>query len=948
MAKFSDIPQFLLNEYFSILDTLQTTPTTTDAHLRNDTIITKGGNLLELYVDEDGGYRRIFLNYSSLTSDVDNLYFLNKHDQLTFESTSTEYTEEGAYFKIYDASTLESVEVQNGQSVYFRKDSVFHDWLKDGADTVFQNRWYSDFLTKNFINTNEFYVYFGKIYINSGDIYTINYENLPEFTKRILPEHQRSTKIKEFLNLSFGNIFLEIYNKTKNLPTLIDAMTIDNDLLNYIVEFTNWSFTEKDEYTLAEREFVRDIVKLLKTKGTISSIYTLYNIFSDNSINKLNVYERWHDSTLSGQISAGQYYDYLYLHNYITSTDTEYLSGGAGTVYYQQFLPDFEWGGDSTYISVYSSSTWNVSHNLDTYNIIYQVYDNNFKKVSPASAHLSDSNTLVLTFDSSFNGYCFVKSSTYKKTIDSGYSSIFDSNDTPAITGSAIDHDFDLVEAMSMNYKNDYHIQPNIIKLRENHIETEITDGYIVIDRIDERQPSTTSNDVWTITHTLGMKGVLVDVYGTGDERIIPEDIQILDEDTVRLTFSESLSGYVLLSEIGKPPDSTAVTEFDDLILSPHYIVEIDLTTEPIDDTNILTESTSETLISYWEKIRPINNVSNYQLLLSPMTDMSGIYYNIYESVSAYVRSKMLIEASHFDTGDSSSYYVSHFTENNTTWVINHDLSSPNLLIQCYNSDSELIVPATITYSDDDTVIVEFNTIVNGTAVMATSSYTTTTSLSAITHSLNDDVINMTTDSLSGVYKPNNVTLTDDNTLTIEDILPDSNVYINSDTSTFNFTNSSVWTVEHWKGIKWFLSECYNSSDERIYPDKVTLIDEDSASVEFSTNVTGYIVLYSVPESITIYNKIVTGHYTGPYIAISDTQDDMATYDYRSIITDATQDDDYIYLTAEIPKDNKYTIREIGVIDVSDNVLFTTICSDIVKDNDVKMIIYYKISKGEL
>jgi len=943
MAKFSDIPQFLLAEYISILNNLQDDITTENAHLVGDTIVTRGGNLIEFYVDDVNGYKKILLSFNNIS----NFYFFNKSNQLSYDDTYTEYIESGAYFKIFDATTLESIVIENGQSVYFRKDSLFHDWLIDDADTIFQNRWYSDFLTKNFVNINDIYIYFGNIYGDSTtNVYNINYENFPEFTKRILPEHQRTPRMKEFLNLSFGNIFQEVYNKTKNLPTLIDAMAVDNDLLNYIVEFTNWSFIYKDEYTLAEREFVRDITKLLKMKGTISSIYLLYKVFSNNSNNRLNVYEKWHDSTLTGQISASEYYNFIYLHNYMSSVGDSYLDTGAGLIYYQQFFPSFVWGTDTTNITVHTNSdSWNVNHNLNTYNINYQVYDFNFKRISPKTSMLSNLNTLDLMFDTNISGFCFVKSTAYRKTIDSGYTAVIDTIDGVPLSGSAIDHTFGMM-GTSINYdENNYNIHPKIIKLSNGYIETDITDGNIVINEASEKQNSLFSS-VWTITHTLGKKGIIVDVYGVGNERIVPDEVQILDDDTIQLTFSESLSGYVLLTEIGTVPLLVnQFSNFDDLILSPHYIVELDLTAEPMSSTTILSEATSENLISYWEKTRPINNVSNYQLVFSPKSDTSGNYHNLYESTStdAYARSKLIIDPSYFDMS-IGDYFISSFIANNDQWIVNHNLNALYLIVQCYDENDEFIKPDSIYYTDSNTVVINFGDIVNGTVLIAISDYhTTDRSIDTIYHRLGGNVIESAVTNTVQVYEPDNVTLTDGNTLTIDNILSNSIVNVKSNTETYHFTNSNIWQISHNTGYKWGISEFYNTNDEQIYPENIKLIDNNTIQVDFPRTITGYAVLYFIPEYVSIYDRLV-----GSSISISNTQDNAVTYDYKTLISNIKEDNDFVYLTAEIPKEYKYTIREIGVIDSVDNVMFATICSDLVKDNGIKMIIFYKISKGDL
>lgn len=52
-----------------------------------------------------------------------------------------------------------------------------------------------------------------------------------------------------------------------------------------------------------------------------------------------------------------------------------------------------------------------------------------------------------------------------------------------------------------------------------------------------------------------------------------------------------------------------------------------------------------------------------------------------------------------------------------------------------------------------------------------------------------------------------------------------------------------------------------------------------------------------------------------------------------------------MFLEINIPEDISITIREMGVVDTSDVVLFLTQCSDLFKRDGNKMRIVYRISK---
>lgn len=47
----------------------------------------------------------------------------------------------------------------------------------------------------------------------------------------------------------------------------------------------------------------------------------------------------------------------------------------------------------------------------------------------------------------------------------------------------------------------------------------------------------------WTLTHNLGSENVIVQVFDTSKSVVIPQSIQIIDEDTVEITFGSAQAG---------------------------------------------------------------------------------------------------------------------------------------------------------------------------------------------------------------------------------------------------------------------------------------------------------------------------------------------------------------------------------------------------------------------
>lgn len=92
-----------------------------------------------------------------------------------------------------------------------------------------------------------------------------------------------------------------------------------------------------------------------------------------------------------------------------------------------------------------NSSTWVVTHNLDTENAIVQVYDNNNFQVIPSTLRITDTNTVTVTFDTPLSGYAvvakgghIVSGSIPASNIDGLATSVTDTvNDLGVFSGSA-------------------------------------------------------------------------------------------------------------------------------------------------------------------------------------------------------------------------------------------------------------------------------------------------------------------------------------------------------------------------------------------------------------------------------------------------------------------------------------------------------------------------------
>jgi len=285
MGKFTESPYFLLKQYF---EDCQTTGASNSSIVNssltglNKTIVADGGKYTKLYVkiEEDDSHESEY--YDGFETSYIGFKFLPLDSVLS-----------GDYFRFYkddlvtkNVSSEDSPSFDNGSKVYFRKDSYFHTWLKNNAT-----------LYEEYINPNIEWLYFGRIYLTSDGYYRIVYDGLKNFALRALPEHNRTDTIIDLFDVFFDRVYNIPYRGTRDLVTLLDPFEIDEDFLYYLADMFKIEIpTIFNEQT--KREFVANIINLLKRKGTYSSLYVIWQLFLRNTLNKLNVYERWHSPNI--------------------------------------------------------------------------------------------------------------------------------------------------------------------------------------------------------------------------------------------------------------------------------------------------------------------------------------------------------------------------------------------------------------------------------------------------------------------------------------------------------------------------------------------------------------------------------------------------------------------------------------------------------------------------
>ncbi len=100
-------------------------------------------------------------------------------------------------------------------------------------------------------------------------------------------------------------------------------------------------------------------------------------------------------------------------------------------------------GAVYSYTQASNSTTWNINHNLGTQDLIFEVYDENGKRIVPETAEIVDDNNITLTFTTATKGKCIVGGVTLS---DDEYSRVEWNGSLAGATRNAISDKFELVD----------------------------------------------------------------------------------------------------------------------------------------------------------------------------------------------------------------------------------------------------------------------------------------------------------------------------------------------------------------------------------------------------------------------------------------------------------------------------------------------------------------------
>ena len=744
MAKFSDSNWSILNEYFGIMSSTRTG--TDDSYLISPEhmIMTEGGKYVELYEDSDDyGY----IGHRFIPSSISGNIFKFVHQEVI--STNS----------LVSGITT----VTNGADMYFRKDSYFHSWLVNN---------YMEY--RDYINTNKRFIYFGKMWPSSNETntYTIEFEGLKDFMLSALPPINQTTGMEDWLKAYFDGTHQPIYNLTKNIWSMKDSKEIDIRFLQYIANDYGIEIKEDITTELALREWVENLIYFLKRKGEYSTLFIVYKFLLTNTTNTLNIYERWHDFDLSDYRDAPLDSDWEDHH--IMEYYGEQPSGAAGNEYYSRYM--------STSYPLYEDDIYRSDPPTSTGLILYYKFDET-TGLTAVDTQGNHNGTLTNFVD---NNSQWVNGKYIDNALDFGnwsygineYVNVGDPLESIFQDSFSISFWFNANEGSPSSGYSQYLLGNTDFGVSNYNWMT--LWGRRIWFNYSSNGVSTTLStpvEILNIGQTGWQYCTIVFNNITHIAYLYLNNILLDSESISSITMSsynQNVYNFIIGSMYhngsvypqhfaGKIDDfriysrALTTTEISNIytyqyilpdlnhqIISPHYRVEIDLTSEPLGDDYIINKTIIDELIRYWNYTKPVSRFVTYTELIAPDAQIDGTdaakiptYSVDYQSylTTQFVGSQYLSSEEASGYGDNTYNYNSNVSSNDwvvdveaDTWNVNHSLGASGTVTQVYDSGNNLILPDVVKVLDSNRIEFEFDTTTTGHALVASGNYTQTLS----------------------------------------------------------------------------------------------------------------------------------------------------------------------------------------------------------------------------
>jgi hypothetical protein len=400
-------------------------------------------------------------------------------------------------------------------------------------------------------------------------------------------------------------------------------------------------------------------------------------------------------------------------------------------------------------------------------------------------------------------------------------------------------------------------------------------------------------------------------------------------------------------------------------VLSTHYRVEIDLTSQPLGTDFIINETLWNSLIEMWEIMRPVCRVAHYSEVIAPLGDFRTVPTSLYgTSFAAYMNTRCCKEVLIGSAVEPGTAILLKYSSSDF-WIFEHGLNRPDVIIQCYDENYNMVEPISVEYLTMNSVKILWARAQAGYGFACTPDYTLTVPSSAadtswtVPHTLGEIATLFQVD--DETYKkiiPLGYAASEGNSAVVT-FAQEEDGYSLAGLGEYVYTAtvaSDTWRIPHNLNATAVMIQVYQDGLEvidAVYPKNINIDDAYTAYIQFAYPITGKAVVKKIAkygESIDGLFDSVTyvkfGNGVDPNTWDARYENDIKneigrTYDIEKVSTD-----DYFYINSSINFTTEgINITEIGIFDENDDILWYTYNSDLFKPKDGILKVHTRILK---
>lgn len=219
---------------------------------------------------------------------------------------------------------------------------------------------------------------------------------------------------------------------------------------------------------------------------------------------------------------------------------------------------------------------------------------------------------------------------------------------------------------------------------------------------------SFTNLSTWNFNHALGNRNVLIQVYDSIYNQIIPQTINLVDDNNATITFPTSETGFAIAS-LGGTPASASYTTTASYAITASYALNANINVDT--GSLLVTASILNNTITFTK-----GDSSTFDITVNTGSFVSASYAVTSSYAVSAISSSYAVTASYAANVPTGNTVTASFS-NLSTWNFNHGLNNRHVIVQAYDTEYNQIAPATINLTDSNNVTISFPTNESGFAI---------------------------------------------------------------------------------------------------------------------------------------------------------------------------------------------------------------------------------------